>query len=374
MSIKQIANNISLIATDKCWIEGEALQQLKNVASWAGMQNVVGMPDLHPGKNCPIGASFLSKDWVYPALIGNDIGCGMGLWQLDLPPDKIKLDKLEKKLNKLELPLPRLNTEIINLLTTHAIKPSNFNKSLGSIGGGNHFAELIALNSIENDSLFRDTELNDRSTFLLVHSGSRGYGESILQEQLGSAFSKGLLGTSMEATHYFDQHDNALRWAKLNRNLIAEAFLDVLNVSAQPILDVFHNFLEKLGDDLYLHRKGATPVNQGMVIIPGSRGTLSYLVLPNPQAHGYSIAHGAGRKWKRSECKSRLKERFSIDSLRRTKLGSRIICDDKDLLFEEAPQAYKTIDDVIETLVLANSCKIIATFKPLITYKKGVHK
>jgi len=373
-AIKEIAPNISLVATDRCWIEGEAIAQLKTVASWPGIQQVVGMPDLHPGKTGPIGASFLSKDWIYPALIGNDIGCGMGLWQLNLPINKVKLDKLEKKLGKLMLPHPSLAPKINDLLMEKNITPTSFDKSLGSIGGGNHFAELLALNSVEDLTLFENTNLNAHNTFLLVHSGSRGYGESILQEQLGTAFSKGLLGTSREAQDYFVKHDNALHWAKLNRSLIAAAFFETLQVEATFILDIFHNFLDKIDDNLFYHRKGVTPVNQGMVMIPGSRGALSYLVLPDKNAVGGAIAHGAGRKWKRTECKSRLKERFSSESLKRTCFGSRIICDDKDLLFEEAPQAYKAIEEVIEALVLAGSCKVIATFKPLMTYKKVVQR
>ncbi|MFH1147094.1 MAG: RtcB family protein [Pseudomonadota bacterium] len=83
----------------------------------------------------------------------------------------------------------------------------------------------------------------------------------------------------------------------------------------------------------------------------------------------WSLAHGAGRKWNRSAGKERLRSRCSADSLLRTDLGGWVICEDKDLLFEEAPLAYKNIDIVINDMVEAGLVSIIATFKPVLTYK-----
>ena len=64
-----------VIASSESWIEGEALRQLNQTAKLPGMTRAVGLPDLHPGKGIPIGAAFLSKDIIYPHLVGNDIGC-----------------------------------------------------------------------------------------------------------------------------------------------------------------------------------------------------------------------------------------------------------------------------------------------------------
>jgi len=82
-----------------------------------------------------------------------------------------------------------------------------------------------------------------------------------------------------------------------------------------------------------------------------------------------TLAHGAGRKWKRSEARARLSDRFRAQDLVRTSLGSRVICEDKALLFEEAPQAYKDIDRVVADLVSAEAAHVIATLRPLLTYK-----
>ena len=67
--------------------------------------------------------------------------------------------------------------------------------------------------------------------------------------------------------------------------------------------------------------------------------------------------------------RQRMRERFSVDELVQTRLGSRVVCEERDLLYEEAPEAYKNIEDVIEDLVDAGLVSVIATLRPLFTYK-----
>jgi len=93
-----------IIASDKGWVEGDAVQQLENAANLSGMTRAAGLPDLHPGKGIPVGAAFLSTGVIYPHLVGNDIGCGMGLWQTGQKTHKFKIDKAVKKLDGFELP------------------------------------------------------------------------------------------------------------------------------------------------------------------------------------------------------------------------------------------------------------------------------
>lgn len=87
------------------------------------------------------------------------------------------------------------------------------------------------------------------------------------------------------------------------------------------------------------------------------------------EKNGFSLAHGAGRKWTRSSTRSRLKGKYSSDSLLQTRFGSRVICEDRDLLYEEAPQAYKNISVIAGDLQDAGLLKVIAVLQPLITYK-----
>jgi release factor H-coupled RctB family protein len=121
----------------------------------------------------------------------------------------------------------------------------------------------------------------------------------------------------------------------------------------------------------WVHRKGAVAAEGEVVVIPGSRGSLSYLVKPigDGPDHAWSLAHGAGRKWARSETRLRMRERFAIPQLTETPLGGRVICEPRELLYEEAPAAYKNIEDVIQDLVKAGLVSVIATFRPLLTYK-----
>jgi len=120
-----------------------------------------------------------------------------------------------------------------------------------------------------------------------------------------------------------------------------------------------------------IHRKGAAPSTEGAVIIPGSRGALTYIAMPKEpgERSAFSLAHGAGRKWSRSDSRARLEKRFSAKDLTRTELGSHVICEDKELLYEEAPQAYKNITTVIDDLVKAGLAEVVAVLKPLVTYK-----
>jgi release factor H-coupled RctB family protein len=106
-------------------------------------------------------------------------------------------------------------------------------------------------------------------------------------------------------------------------------------------------------------------------VIPGSRGDFSYLVVPGGDvgAWGASLAHGAGRKWTRGDARKRVKDRFRADELTRTKLGGHVICEDKDLLYEEAPEAYKAADAVVGDLVSAGFARIVAVLRPRLTYK-----
>ena len=85
---------VSIVASDDTWIEGNAIQQLETTARLEGMRRVVGMPDLHPGRGYPVGAAFFSVGRLYPALVGNDIGCGMALWRTDIPAANPRLDRL----------------------------------------------------------------------------------------------------------------------------------------------------------------------------------------------------------------------------------------------------------------------------------------
>ncbi len=394
-SIQFIEQGVRLIASKSNWIEGDAIQQLKQVARLEGMQQVVGLPDLHPGRGYPIGAACFSESLLYPALVGNDIGCGMSLYQTSVDARKVKQDKWEKALRQKafneqerwsELGTERLKDRLNARCSSSSIDTSwldEFRHSLGTIGGGNHFAEFQRIKRLYRPEMFNQQGWSEKAVFLLVHSGSRGVGERILREHVQSHGHKGLLGDSPEGKEYLLRHNQALGWAEVNRALIAERLSQALGLSASLVLDVNHNLVsaETIGlqtnneqtneeQSGWLHRKGVTPADQGWVVIPGSRGSASYLVDPRPSDVSLqSLAHGAGRKWIRTECEGRLRKKYRVSDLQRTASGSRVICDDRALMYQEAPEAYKSIDIVVSDLQEAGLLDIIAELEPVMTYK-----
>lgn len=365
---------VRVIASNQNWIEGNAVQQLEQTSKFKGITRAVGMPDLHAGKGCPIGAAFLSRGWIYPALVGNDIGCGMGLWRTELKARKLKLDKWAAKLHLEGV----WEGDAASWLARYELPSDLFKDSLGTIGGGNHFAELQAVEKIYDADACSALGIEKKWLYFLAHSGSRGLGHQILQGHVRRFGKAGLPDESAEAKAYITQHDQAMGWAVANRDLIAHRFLSALGSGGYKIFDLAHNTVTPRdinSERQWLHRKGAAPSDQGALVIPGSRGTYSYLAAPTESQvasqleNAFSLAHGAGRKWMRSEAKGRLSAKFHLNDFFKTDLGGLVICEDKALIYEEAPQAYKNIDIVIQDMVDADLIRVLAVLRPVLNYK-----
>src|SRR6266403_1135186 len=345
---------VRLFASAQSWIEGAAVRQLYATAKLDG-----------------------------------DIGCGMALFKTDLVRRDAKLDRWAKLAFNLEHPWDEF---VSDFLAEHDLESTEFDSALGTIGGGNHFAELQTVEKVLNADEFKKLGLGRQQLVVLVHSGSRGLGESILRVHVDQHFGNGVEANSFAAAEYVRGHDFAVRWAKANRELIARRFVAALGAEAECLWDGCHNSItpspglaatlshrkgEGLGVRAWIHRKGAVAVEGEFVVIPGSRGSLSYIVKPvsDGESHAWSLAHGAGRKWARSDTRQRMRERFGMHQLVQTPLGSRVVCEERHLLYEEAPAAYKNIEAVIEDLVATGLVSVIATLRPLLTYKtRKVHR
>jgi release factor H-coupled RctB family protein len=351
----------------RSWIEGNATQQLEHVASLPGIKAVAGMPDLHPGKYGPVGCSILA-DAVHPQFVGSDIGCGMGLFQLDLAVRKLRVDKAADRLRVLDLPW---EGDVAAALADAGLASAPFDASLGTIGGGNHFCELQEIEEILEPEVAATAGLERSRVHVLVHSGSRGIGFSILQAQL-AAGAKPLDPSGDAGRAYLAEHDKAVRWAVLNRRVITSRATAAVGADSRLVADLSHNLVE-LASGGVLHRKGTAPADRGLVPIPGSRGTLSYLVEPLAAARVEtlaSLAHGAGRKFDRAAMHGRIRTgKADRAKLARNPFGGVVVCEDRDLLVEEAPEAYKSIDRVIGDLVHFGLARVVATFRPLVTFK-----
>ena len=295
------APNVRLFTTDKSWIEGAALAQLNHTAGLKGMVLAAGFPDLHPGKGIAVGAAFVSRGVLYPALAGNDIGCGMSFWALDLSARKLKLDRLEKRISGLEQPW---DGDLALWRDRFGLAPSLSDAGLGTIGGGNHFAELQVADEVRDAAAFAALGLDKANAALLIHSGSRGLGQDIFRELLERHGANPLEEESDAARHYLDRHEHAMRFARANRALIVHRFASELGAAARCVSDVAHNMVTREdfgGAPAWFHRKGAASMRealeQGALMIPGSRGTPSYLV------------RGAGRRRRESRMVARTRRR-----------------------------------------------------------------
>jgi len=358
--LSESSATVAVFASDQSWIESDAVDQCRHVAAFAGMRHVAGMPDLHPGKGAPIGAAMLSEV-LYPHLVGSDIGCGIAVFPVDIR--RPVPERLARRFPDLDAPAEPDDPAWSD------VDRSALNGVLdgfGTVGRGNHFVELARIETIQHPEHAARLGLGSGDLVLIVHSGSRGLGERILRahtEQHGA-------GPAADPQAYLAAHDRAVRWAALNRRMIAARVGRALGArTGEPVVDLSHNLVE-VRDGHYLHRKGAAPGDGRDVLVAGTRGTRSSLVAAHAGAEAnFSVAHGAGRKMSRADALRRGLAKHTVAELRRTPLGSIVICGDRQLLFEEAPSAYKRIEQVIADLVEHDLATPVATTVPLITYK-----
>ena len=288
------------------------------------------MPDAHLGYGLPIGGVLATKDAVIPYAVGVDIACRVKMTVLDLP-----VDVLEKKPDVLKNALIR-ETQFgmgahFKKRRSHAVLDRDWSVSpitqrnkdkawsqLGTSGSGNHFAEFGRL-TIERGELGIP-----EGTYLalLTHSGSRGTGAQVCQEYSKRAMAahpelpkqlKHLawleLGTS-DGDEYWTAMELMGEYAYANHECIHRHIKEALG--AEVLLDIenHHNFAWKEvhhGEELVVHRKGATPADTGVLgLIPGTMATPAYVVrgLGEPASLN-SAAHGAGRVMSRKRPRRR---------------------------------------------------------------------
>ncbi|GIF16587.1 RNA ligase RtcB family protein [Actinoplanes teichomyceticus] len=364
MSDQTTSATVSVFASAHSWIESGALDQCHRVAALPGMRHVAGMPDLHPGKGAPIGAAMISSV-LYPFLVGSDIGCGIAVFPFRLK--RAVPERLAARFPDLDVPLDAAaDAGDPAWAVLDGPIPAGHTDGLGTVGRGNHFVELARIGAVLDTGHADRLGLAAGDLVLIVHSGSRGLGERILRSHTEVHGA----GPAPDPAAYLAAHDDAVRWGSLNRRLLAARVAHALGAPVEPpIVDECHNSVE-LRDGAYLHRKGAANGDGRDVLVAGTRGTPSFLVAGHAGAEaGFSVAHGAGRKMSRADALRRGRAKHTVEELRRTPVGSVVVCGDRQLLFEEAPTAYKRIEQVIADLVEHRLATRVASTIPLVTYK-----
>ncbi len=397
-----------LLSGPDVWMEGEATHQLAAVAGVEGCIRVAGMPDLHPGRGVPIGAVVATRDVVHPQLVGGDAGCGARLVATTV--ERMNPDQLERRLRDgfadelFESADPAALFEAVwrhgarglaalegvpdGLRRLAALEPDRdddlppsadarpyrvgFERSLGTIGGGNHFAEISRVGPVLDREAGARIGLERGALVVLAHAGSRGLGTA-----LAATWGTRVL-RSTERDHYLAELAGACRFARANRLALTYRLLAALGALRDHTLrgsfDVSHNDIRNeavAGTAAWIHRKGAAPAPaDALTIVLGSRGAPSWIMKGAGSEAGLrSVAHGAGRRMKRSEAQDKLKAKYRRAALGRTPLGGRVICDDKALLFEEHPDAYKAIEPVIQALETHGAATRVAALTPIATVK-----
>ena len=365
-----ISERARIYCSPRIWLEGAAVDQFKRVMDFKGILRGAAFPDLHPGRGIPVGAAFLTENLIYPVLIGSDIGCGMTLYAADLPLRKWKPDRLIRSLG--DDPERKIRQTALEQLEPASCRVDDPDGMLGTLGHGNHFAEILALDGIEDEEAWNRSVPEPRQVFLLLHSGSRHYGERLWTGFAAEHADSGVPADSEAGRAYLTEHDRLVQWAYFNRDQTAKAIGRMMSCELTEVCNTVHNSITAAGQGRWLHRKGAAEAHPDHpLVIAGTRGSHSFLVLPegDPERFLSSLAHGCGRKWTRQSTRTRMRDKYDARSLLKTKLGSRVVCPDKDLLFEETPEAYKNIGQVIGDLQELGLIRVVARFRPLLNLK-----
>ncbi|WP_313258780.1 RtcB family protein [Sphingobacterium sp.] len=366
-------------------IEDGAKSQMKTAMKLPVTVAGALMPDAHQGYGLPIGGVLGTKNAIIPYAVGVDIGCRMALSIFDLPASYVDThrDELKKILMKTTrfgagngfLKDERLDHEV---LENDQFDANPFVKQLkdkawtqlGSSGGGNHFVEFGIMEFNEEDKELGVPQ--GQYLALLTHSGSRGLGAMIANHYTKMAMQFCQLPHEAKHLAYFDldSAEGQEYWLAMNlagdyasacHEVIHEKVLSELGAERLTKVENHHNFAWKemwKGEELIVHRKGATPAAKGVMgIIPGSMAAPGFLVR-GKGAEGAinSASHGAGRLMSRTQAIKTLSRKELNQRLE--DLGITLIGADLD----EAPMAYKNIHEVMDAQ--KELLDVVASFHP----------
>lgn len=347
------------------------------------------MADAHMGKGSCVGFTFKLNEYIIPTMIGVDIGCGIDGYNLGQPEMLLKKDGFEKVDNFIRQNIPHgnkvrqgMSSKVVTFASLHDSFTSTFmdefvnvsNKinsdlnynysSFGTLGGGNHFIE------IDKDE--------DGNFWLLIHSGSRNFGLKVCNYHqdkakklmnkmfIGDAY-KGLEFLPLEAggEEYLNDMFIAQGFASINRDIMAADIMEFITGKdyADKVIKTTHNYIN--GEDNII-RKGAIQANKGQkVLIPlNMRDGVIVGTGKGEKTWNNSAPHGAGRKLSRKQAKEKLSlEVFEnqMKGIYTTSVSNKTI--------DEAPDAYKGKDDIIDAVKLVADIDFI--MKPVYNFKSA---
>lgn len=376
--------------------DDEAYAQVERMANYEPYlgSKIRIMPDAHAGKGCVIGTTMTIKDKVTPNLVGVDIGCGMLAGYLSV--NEIDLNKLDEVIRK-HIPsgfsvynVARNRFDLQSLYCYKSIKDKDYyiQRSLCSLGGGNHFIEA--------------NRSSDGQIVIVIHSGSRNLGVQVCNyyqklavdtlrkrpdvkdviEKLKSEGREKEIQSELKKLkprdvdnelaylegenfdHYIHDMNIVQKYAAKNRGLIMNIICNHMGLCATDYISTIHNYIDV--NNMIL-RKGAVSAQKGeRLIIPMNMrdGSLICVGKGNPDWN-YSAPHGAGRLMSRAKAK----ENISMEEFKGSMNGIYTTSVSESTL-DEAPQAYKPMVEIVSAI--GDTVDIVDVIKPIYNFKAGV--
>ena len=376
------------------------IQELCNQEFTAG-QRLCLMPDIHAGKGCTIGTTMTIGDKIVPNLVGVDIGCGMHVCQLDdKNVDMARLDAVIREFvpagfdirEKTHPYFSKIVDELSSMRCVANVNLDRAEKSIGTLGGGNHFIEL--------------DEDDEGTKYLVIHTGSRHLGVEVASHYQERAYStlnsasdedvEALVAklkaagkqrqiqqeiaklrntkrtnvpkdlTYLEGAGFDDYvHDMriAQKFAWLNREAIADVIVAKMGFKVVDSFTTIHNYVDT---EHMILRKGAVSAMAGeKLIIPINMRDGSLLCTGKGNADwNESAPHGAGRLMSRAKAKAE----FNVESFKESMEGIYTTSVGLDTL-DECPMAYKPISAITENV--GDTVSIDKIIKPVYNFKAG---
>ena len=382
-------------------VEPEAIEQIRRMCDYPITEGsrIRIMPDVHAGKGCTIGTTMTVIDKAVPNVVGVDIGCGM--YTVNLGKGEIDFGKVDEAAHFIPSGMKvwegkQENFDLTSLRCYRELKDAKrLVRSLGTLGGGNHFIEI--------------DRAADGTNYLVIHSGSRNLGKQVAEyyQKLAIELAKGkedyfnardaLIKEYKEAGRrdeiqaalktlknkfkekmmeipedlcfvygkyledYLHDVEICQAFAGRNREIMAQILTDRAGLKGTDGFHTIHNYIDT--KEMIL-RKGAIAAHEGeLVLIPINMRDGSVLAVGkgNPEWN-FSAPHGAGRIMSRTKAKETLdlaEYKKAMEGVYTTSVSAATL--------DEAPMAYKSLDDIID--VIRESVDVVDVMKPVYNFK-----
>lgn len=391
--------NTAICYTDT--LEETARSQIESVCDEEAFKNskIRIMPDVHAGKGCTIGTTMTITDKVVPNMVGVDIGCGM--YTVALGKTDVDFEKLDMAAHS--IPCGKNvwdeRSEKFDLTTLKCYRylknTKRLERSLGTLGGGNHFIE------IDKD--------NDDNKYLVIHSGSRNLGTQVAEFYQGIA-----IDLNLGKEDYFKQREEIIRtykeqgrkdeiqstlktleknfkekeptmprelcylyssfmddylydinicqqFAKRNREKMAEILLEKTQLTGYESFQTIHNYIDV--DEMILRKGSVSAKNGEKLLIPINMRDGSLICIGKGNSDwNNSAPHGAGRLMSRATAF----EKLTMEEYKAQMKGIYTTCVNSSTL-DESPMAYKNMDEIIKNI--QPTAQIVAHIKPIYNFK-----